>query len=331
MSKLVKGTIKIMYFLCLLLTTQFTLAQENELLENPDTLVSYSDETAKDGGYTEKKQFNNSTYNELKKEVELVEEIAKKKLRSDSSEFGRGYGAEYGKDYFIWEFDSVTGEKHVSESRRKSGDNFKDDGVRRNAREPDAYRRDNTKRRENTSARGKIGKPSKRKYEKARRKQLQTKSGRDGTMGSFFLILFLAVVVGAIVYFIFIKTPIQGSSIKISYEKDFDPTKIQRSELEIKIQEAEESQNFRAATRYYFIWAMKELSDRNYITWKKKKTNYHYISEVSKRPFAKDFSRAVNVFEYVWYGKYNIQQSEYNSVKKEFSLLIRTITLQGNK
>ena len=326
-----KETIKITCFLYLLLVTQFTLAQENNLSENPDTLVSYSDETEKDGSFIEKKQFNDSTYNELKKEVELVEEIAKKKLRADSSEFGRGYGAEYGKDYFIWEFDSVTGEKNVSESSRRSGDNFKDDGVRGNAREPNAYRRDGAKRRENKSARGKIGKPSERKQNQARRNQLSAKSGRDGSVGSFFLILFLAVAVGAIVYFIFINNPIQGSSMKISYEKDFDPTKVQRSELEIKIQEAEELQNFRAATRYYFIWAMKELSDRNYITWKKKKTNYHYISEVSTKPFAKDFSRAVNVFEYVWYGKYNIKQSEYNSVKKEFSLLIRTLTLQDNK
>ena len=314
-----------------MLTTQYALTQKNELSENTNNTVSYYNETTKDKGYTEKQKFDDSTYDELKKEVELVEEIAKRKLRSDSSELGRGYGAEYGKDYFIWEFDSVKGEKSVSESRRRSGDNFKDDGVRRNAREPDPYRRDGTKRRENRSISGNIGKPSERKDEKVRRKKLKTKSGRKGNIGTFFLILFLAIAIGTIVYFIFINTPIQARSIKISYEKDFDPTKIQRSELEIKIQEAEESKNYRAASRYYFIWAMKELSDHNYIAWKKKKTNYHYVSEVSKRPFAKDFSRAVNVFEYIWYGEYDIKQSEYNSVKKEFSLLIKTLTLQGKK
>ncbi len=327
-----KENIKILYFLCLLLTAQFTFAQEEEATGEYVVTVDDAIEeevVEEEEDYTEKKQFNDSTYDELKKEVELEEEIAKRKLKSDTSEFGRGYGVEYGKDYYVWKYDSVTGGVEVSEESRRSGENFKDDGIRRDARNPNRYKRTDTKRGQNQGRRGKVGKPAER--QKDRDPPSKSSSGRDGNAGSFFLILFLAVVVGAIVYLIFISPPIQGGSRKISYEKDFDPTKIQLSELEIKIQEAEDAKEFRAATRYYFIWVMKELSDRDFIVWKKKKTNYHYISEVSKRAFSKDFSRTVNVFEYVWYGKYEIKQSEYNSVKKEFTSLIDQLTSSDNK
>ena len=321
----------------LLLTAQFTFAQEEEAEASSDTIIWSYDaiekteevfETEEDS--IEKKNFDDSTYNELKKEVELVEEIAKRKLKSDSSEFGKGYGVEYGKDYYVWDYDSVTGGVNVSEESRRSGENFKDDGIRRDARNPNAYKRTDTKRGDNIGRKGKVGKPSERQRERDN-SQKKSSSGRDGDVGSFFLILFLAIAVGAIVYFIFINAPVQGSSAKINYDKDLDPTKIQLSELEIKIQEAEEAQDFRAATRYYFIWVMKELSDRNYIVWKKKKTNYHYISEVSRKPFSKGFSRTVNVFEYVWYGKYEITQAEYNSVKKEFTSLINQLTSSDKK
>lgn len=302
-----------------MLVSSFAFAEEEEPVE-------WQEE------YTSKKSFDTAVYNELKKEVELIEEVAKRKLKSDSSEFGKGYGVEYGKDYYIWDFDSVSGTTTVTEKNRRSGGDFRDDGVRDNQKSR-GYQRNDKRRNKNIGRNGKLGKQRKnsRDISKPRSDHSGSSSGRDGNVGSFFLILFLALVVGAIVYFVFVNSPIEGGSQKIEYDKDIDPTKVQLSELEIKIQEAENSGNYRAATRYYFIWVMKELSDRDFIVWKKKKTNYHYISEVSSQPFNKGFSRGVNVFEYVWYGKYNISKAEYSSVKKEFISLIVTLQTTDNK
>ena len=326
-----KETIKIIYFLCIILGNQFAFAQEKELFKKSTERTPQQKEENIKADYTEKKKFNEDTYNELKKEVELVEEIAKKKMRSDSSEFGRGYGVEYGKDYVVSEYDSVTGAENVFEKNRRSGQHFKDDGIRRGNRNSNPYIRNSTKRRENISSRGKIRKLSERTQEKTRKNKQKSKEEKNGNLGSFFLILFLAIAVGGIIYLIFIKPPLQVSSRKIFYEKEFDPSKIQLSELEIQINEAEKNKAFRTATRYYFIWVIKELTDRNYIVWKKKKTNYHYISEVSTNKFAEKFSKTVSIFEYVWYGKYEIKKNEYTSVKKEFISLIKTLKHQDKK
>jgi len=323
----VKECIKIACLLSLLLITSFASAKEEEF---SDTVVS-TEEFIKEKAaktvdwkedYITKRKFDNETYNELKKEVELVEEIAKRKLNSDSSDFGKGYGVEYGKDYYVWDFDSVNDGVNVGEEDRRSGGDFRDDGIRDNGLDRQGYLRDDTRRTENKRRHGKVGKESQR----IKRDQNKSASGRDGDIGSFFFILFVAIIVGAIVYFIFINSPIEGSSTKIDYTKDIDPTKVKLSELELKIKLAEESGEYRVATRYYFIWVMKELSDCAHIIWKKKKTNYHYISEVADKGFNKDFSRIVNIFEYVWYGKYEIKLGEYNSVKKEFRVLIDKLT-----
>lgn len=283
----------------------------------------------------EKKTFDDEEYQRLKKEVELVEEIANKKLKEDSSNFGRGYGVEHGKDYIVWKFDSISGQVHVEEKHRNSGGEFAGDGVRNDSRNrenrPKNYQQESGRRGENIGREGSVGRDGNRHELRKPRNNGSSGSsstGRDGDFGQFFMILLLAVLIGAIAYFLFINTPVEGGSRKIEYEKDFDPTTVQLSELEIKINEAKAAGEYRNATRFYFIWVMKELSDQNHIVWKKKKTNYHYILEVSGQPFTAKFERSVNVFEYVWYGKYEISKEEFGLVETEFKVLIQQLSNQ---
>lgn len=296
-----------------------------------DTVYSYyssSDEEIT----VEHKKFDEEEYQRLRKEVELVEEIANQKLQEDSSEFGKGYGVEYGRDYYVWKFDSITESVSVEEKHRHAGNDFNGDGVRNDSRNrnnrPENYKKEDRRRGENIGREGEVGQRANQNKEKYKPRGGQSSSRNNrggGEAGQFFMILLLAVLIGAIVYFLFINKPIEGGSRKIQYEEDFDPTTVQLSELEIKINEAIAVEEFRNATRFYFIWVMKELSDRNHIVWKKKKTNYHYILEVSGLPFTAKFQRAVNVFEYVWYGKYEITKGEFKLVEIEFKALINQL------
>ena len=104
-----------------------------------------------------------------------------------------------------------------------------------------------------------------------------------------------------------------------------NPDSVQLSELEIKIKKAKESNNYRVATRLYFVWIIKELSDKSYITWKRRKTNYHYHLEVEGKPFSEDFGISVKNYEFIWYGKYEISREEFTVVEKHFKRLIKKI------
>lgn len=275
----------------------------------------------------EKKSFDNNTYNELKKEVELVEEIAKKQLEGDSSEFGTGYGVEYGRDYIVYRYDSITGETMVIDSNRRTGREFADEGIRQPEMK-DSYIRHRRKKQENTGEnveRGKRTEGETNRHNRNKHDERNPRTEGDGSVSRFVLIVLIALGLGLIVYFLFVNKPVQSNSTKISFDEEIDPTRIELSEIELKIIEAEKENENRIAIRLLFIWVMKELSEKELVEWKKKKTNYHYLSELSGTPLYVEFERIVSVFEYVWYGKYDISNRDYKKVKKEFLGLIENI------
>ena len=104
-----------------------------------------------------------------------------------------------------------------------------------------------------------------------------------------------------------------------------NPHAINISDLETKIKSAKESNNLRLAIRLYFVWIIKELSDNNHIQWKKRKTNYHYQSEVEGELFAEEFKKSIKNYEFIWYGKYDILFDEFKSIEISFKALINKI------
>ena len=273
----------------------------------------------------EKKEFNGEEYDKLKEEVNLIEEMEQKKLHEDSSQFGVGYGVEKGDNYTIYKYDSITGRGYYSEKHRGSGANNPDDGV-----QPDA--RENAKRKEyqRRSAQERL-KNRKSKIEKNRLKRKKEENrvpeerNNGGGFFKFILIIVIAIILGAAAYMLFINAPMEGSSTKILYDQEMNPNSVQLSELEIKIKRAKELKDYRFATRLYFVWVIKELSDKDHIKWKKRKTNYHYHLELEGKSFVEDFGIGVKNYEFIWYGKYDILLDEFTVVEKHFQQLIRKI------
>ena len=273
----------------------------------------------------DKKEFNPEEYQKLKEEVDLIEEMEQKKLHEDSSQFGVGYGVEKGDNYTIYTYDSIKGRGYYSEKHRGSGANNPNDGVqpdaRKNTKRKEYQRRTSQERLENR----------KRQIEKNRLKRKKEENrglGEINNGGGFFkfiLIVIIAIILGAAAYMLFIKSPLEGSSTKILYDEKLNPNSVKLSELEIKIKRAKESEDYRYATRLYFVWVIKELSDKDLINWKKRKTNYHYQLELEGKPFAEDFEIAVKNYEFIWYGKYDILLDEFIVVEKYFKQLISKI------
>ena len=277
----------------------------------------------------DKKEFNAKEYEKLKEEVDLIEDMEQKKLLEDSSQFGVGYGVEKGDNYTIYIHDSITGRSYYSEKNRGGGANNSGDGV-----QPDA--RENTKRKEYQrrvalerleNRKRQIEENRLRKVEPSDRmsEEYSSEISYGGGIFKFILILLIAIILGAAAYMLFVNAPIEGSGAKILYHQEMNPDSVQLSELEINIKRAKESKDYRVATRLYFVWVIKELSDKGYINWKKRKTNYHYHLELADKSFSKDFEAGVKNYEFIWYGKYNILLDEFNVVEKHFKELISKI------
>lgn len=84
------------------------------------------------------------------------------------------------------------------------------------------------------------------------------------------------------------------------------------------IREALTQTDYRLAVRLQFLFALKMLSDKNYIHWEQGKTNTDYVNELSVDSLKNGFSELNHYFEYAWYGNFAVTHSVFAHVKQTF-------------
>lgn len=80
--------------------------------------------------------------------------------------------------------------------------------------------------------------------------------------------------------------------------------------------------NYRLAIRYYYLWLLKSLSDKGAIEWDIEKTNSDYLSEIQSEDLKKDFRFLSYVYEYSWYGEFEINDTDFSKTETAFLKLI---------
>ena len=101
--------------------------------------------------------------------------------------------------------------------------------------------------------------------------------------------------------------------------EEMHPSEIPLSELERLLKEALAKGDYRGAIRIYFIFIIRDLSDKKWISWQKEKTNFHYLREMSGKNEFDDFNRSVSYFEIIWYGKREIDSAKFEQIRPSFT------------
>jgi hypothetical protein len=125
-----------------------------------------------------------------------------------------------------------------------------------------------------------------------------------------FIIIFVAVIV---LVYLWLKNraPSSGRGVLQDVENDWNPTVISKSDLELRLEEALARDDYREGIRIYFTFILKELIRKNWIHWKKDKTNHHYALEMAGRPKADLFRECIRIYDLVWYGEYEITKEVF--------------------
>lgn len=89
----------------------------------------------------------------------------------------------------------------------------------------------------------------------------------------------------------------------------------QELNLDDYIQQAIERGDYALAVRLYYLAALKALSARELIQWKKDKTNLSYLTELRGKPQLFAFQEITNIFEWVWYGQSGIDRQEFDRIQ----------------
>jgi hypothetical protein len=97
-----------------------------------------------------------------------------------------------------------------------------------------------------------------------------------------------------------------------------DEALIKNKDLSRLIQKAIAQKNYRLAVRYYYLLLLQQLEVKELIIWEQQKTNDDYIHEISETNLKSSFSKVTRLYDFVWYGNFEINELEFGSVEAEF-------------
>ncbi|WP_431135991.1 DUF4129 domain-containing protein [Psychroserpens mesophilus] len=143
--------------------------------------------------------------------------------------------------------------------------------------------------------------------------------------------LILAVLIFFLIRF-FLKvnsrTLITGQKKAAGFQFTEDEQIIKNEDINALIDNAISQKNYRLAIRYYYLLSLKYLAEKQVITWQQEKTNEDYITEIESETLKRNFRNITRIYDYVWYGEFNVDQLRFESLKIPFESLNTSIKQQ---
>ena len=100
---------------------------------------------------------------------------------------------------------------------------------------------------------------------------------------------------------------------------------INSKNLKQLIEDAIEAKEYRLAIRFYYLFVLKKLSDKELIIWQQEKTNEDYVAEISNENLKPDFTKSTRLYDFVWYGNFDINETEFQKAEILFKSLTSKI------
>ncbi|WET03782.1 DUF4129 domain-containing protein [Flavobacterium sp. YJ01] len=95
-------------------------------------------------------------------------------------------------------------------------------------------------------------------------------------------------------------------------------------DFEKLIKESIQNGEKRAAIRYYYLWLLKVMAQHNYIEWDIEKTNSDYLYELQQTAHKEEFTYLSYLYNYIWYGEFEIDDIRFNSTENRFKQALKT-------
>jgi hypothetical protein len=140
-------------------------------------------------------------------------------------------------------------------------------------------------------------------------------------------LLFVLLVLAFIIYKI-IGSNISGifsrnKKLQKSNGFDYFDEDIHNQDLDKNLSDAIAAQNYRKAIRFYYLKLLKQLDLNGLIEWKISKTNYDYQRELTNNGILNDFKILSGIYEYTWYGNFEVDQMHFGNWQSDFQSAIK--------
>ena len=97
-----------------------------------------------------------------------------------------------------------------------------------------------------------------------------------------------------------------------------DLQQVADSDFKYLIQQALEANDLRSAVRYHYLLLLQKLSNKNIISLHKDKTNSDYKHEIKDITLRQSFGYLSYIYDYAWYGEFEISRADYEQVARVF-------------
>jgi hypothetical protein len=148
--------------------------------------------------------------------------------------------------------------------------------------------------------------------------------------------LFLKILAAAIIIFVIyliVKAIMNGEGSwvfgKSSDKKVINYEEIEKNihlvDFEKLIKETLKNGENRLAIRYYYLWLLKIMSAKQLIEWDVEKTNSDYLYEIKNSSIQSQFEYVSYLYNYIWYGEFELDEVTFIKAKKAFDNLINSL------
>jgi hypothetical protein len=108
-----------------------------------------------------------------------------------------------------------------------------------------------------------------------------------------------------------------GRNVPLKYSEVDE--NIHQIDFEREIQAAIRDHNYRRGVRLLYLYALKQLSDGQYIVWEQGKTNHEYLNELQSHELKDGLSKLGYYFDYAWYGNFDVSRDLFEKVNGIFN------------
>lgn len=95
------------------------------------------------------------------------------------------------------------------------------------------------------------------------------------------------------------------------------------------IYEAVKNGDHRTAIRWNYLKCLYLLEKGGHLVFQPAKTNIDYKNDLKRSEFLNEFMSISRIYDYVWYGKFEVDGTKYQSLKKEFTSFESRLNVQG--
>lgn len=142
-----------------------------------------------------------------------------------------------------------------------------------------------------------------------------------------YLVIFLVLsfviykVVGGSLSGVFSK----NKKVKSANGFDYFEEDIHQDDIDRKLSEAIMQKDFRTAIRFYYLILLRKLDEGSLIEWEQGKTNREYQYELKNNELLDDFIKLSGMYEYSWYGNFEVDENRFVKWQDGFKNVFSTI------